>query len=81
MFFFVCLIEKADSDKLPHKEDYIDFITQGTTSKEKMTLCKLHNFCEKHNLPYGNFYGKEIIPNKDGSSPKGFRKRKRNISS
>ena len=43
----------------------INFITQGTLS-EKKDFCKIHNFCNKCNLPYGYFNGKELTLNKDG---------------
>ena len=39
------------------------FITQGTSSRERMTLCEIQKFCEKCNLPYGYFNGK-VSPKK-----------------
>ena len=35
-----------------------------------MALCKIHKFCEKFNLTYGYFNGKEILPNKNGVNTK-----------
>ena len=35
---YLRLRDKIDSDKIPSKEDYIDSITQGTSSQEKMTF-------------------------------------------
>ena len=51
--------DKTDYDMIPHKEDFNDFIRQGTSSKEKVTLFKSHNFCEKYNFPDGYFDGKK----------------------
>ena len=39
-----------DCHKIPHKEDSIDFITQGTTPKEKMTSCKIQKIREKKTI-------------------------------
>ena len=33
--------------------------------KKKITLCKIHKFFEKFNLPNGYFNGKEVVPNED----------------
>ena len=48
---YLCSRDKIDYDKIPNKEDYIDFITQGTSSKENMTLGKSQKFGGKNNLP------------------------------
>ena len=60
---FLCLKDKIDYFKTSNKEDYINFITQGTLLCEEMTLCKIHKFCENFILPYGYFSSKEILPN------------------
>ena len=64
------LIDKIYSNKVPHKEDCFNFITQGTTSKESMTFSKIQKFCGKNHLPYDYFIGKEIIHNEGGSKIK-----------
>ena len=53
---YSCLRDKVTYDKIPHEEDYIDFITfftQGSTSKIKMILCKIHKICQKSNFLHG----------------------------
>ena len=54
---FLCLEDKIDYEKIPNKEGYIRFITQGTSSKEKITIVEIHEFCEQCNRPYGYFNG------------------------
>ena len=66
---YLCSRDKIDYDKIPHKEDYIDFITQGRTSKWRMTFCKLRKFFKKNNNPYGYSNGKKT-PTKDGLKTK-----------
>ena len=61
---------------MPTKEDYISFTTQGTAQKQQVTFCRIHKLCEKCDLPYGYFNGKEIIHDKSNINIKKKKKRK-----
>ena len=78
VFLYLKLEDKIDLDKIPHTEDYFDFITQGTSSEEKMTLCKFHKiYGEKFNQLHGCFNGIEVLPNRDGLNTKKALERKK----
>ena len=47
---FLCLKKESNYNKMSHTDDYMISFTQGTSSKDKSTLCKIQNFCEKYNL-------------------------------
>ena len=74
---FFCLRDSIDYSLIPNKEDYLNF-EQGTTSKETMTVCKIHNFCENFHLPYGCFVTKKTLLRRH-KHKKSFRKREKDI--
>ena len=57
---FLCVRDKIDCDKIPNKEDGINFIAQKTSSKQKMTSRKIHLICENFNILNGYLKGDEI---------------------
>ena len=55
------------------------FLLHKTISKEYMTFCKFHKFCEMFILPYGCLNGKETIPKKGNLNTKKASDREKRI--